>query len=129
MAWPVGPTWALNFRDGGGDEVLGGPVLLRAAEGDDEVFEQRHAVAGVGDLGVELHGPDAALVVGDAGDGVGGLRGDAEAGGERLGVVAVGHPDGERGGQAVEDVRGVGDGDFGVAVLVRCARHNACPPR
>ena len=106
--------------DGGLDEVLGRPVGLGAADVEDEVAEEFHALAGVGDLGVELHGPDAAR-----------LRWRCRRGrwrscavrtkpsGSVFGFVAVAHPDFERAGQAAEERRLGDDLDLGVAVLAR----------
>ena len=59
---------------------------LRAADIEDEVADELAAERRVVHLGMELHGPDAALVVGDAGQGVRGDGGAVKAGGkfERL---------------------------------------------
>jgi len=70
-----------------------------------------------------LHGPDAALRVGDAGQGVG-ADGDAvKAGGQLERLVAVAHPYLERGRQAGEERRrAVFDADFGMTVFALGAR-------
>ena len=107
----------LDALDGGLNEVFGGPVGLGAAEVEDKVAEQFHALAGVGDLGVELDGPDFFLFVGDAGYGVGCLGNERKAGREHGGIVAVGHPDVHGGGEAGEEWSLADEGDFGVAVL------------
>ncbi len=54
----------------------------------------------VPDLGMKLHRPDIARGIGYAGDGVGGARGQGKAGRQFQGLVAMGHPDIERWGQA-----------------------------
>ena len=60
----------------------------------DEALEDALALAGVGDLGVELQAVEAARLVGDAGQRrIGGLGDDAEAGRQALHPVAVAHPD------------------------------------
>ncbi len=89
--------------DGGLDEVFGGPVGFGFADVEEEVLDERGAVLGVMDFGVELDGPDIAGWVGDAGDGVGGLGGEMEAFGEGFGGVAVGHPCGDGGGEFGEE--------------------------
>ncbi len=43
----------------------------RAADVEDEILEQLRAERSVVHFGVELHGPDATLFVGDGGQGVG----------------------------------------------------------
>jgi len=105
--------------DRGLDEVLGCPVRFGAADIEHEVAEQFHALARVGDFRVKLDGPDAARLVGDAGEGVRGLRGEDEALGERLRFVAVAHPDLKRARQAGEERRLGDDVDLGMAVLAR----------
>ena len=109
------------FADGcdrGLDEVRRGPVARRAADLEDKIFDDLRAERRVMHLGVELHGPDAALRVGDAGQGVG-ADGDAvKAGGQLERLVAVAHPYLERWRQAgKERRRAVFDADFGVAIF------------
>ena len=98
-----------------------GPVADEAREVG-EVLQQARAVDGVVDLGVELHGVEAARRVAD--DGEGGVRRggeDLEARRQRGDAVAVAHPDllaaGEE--EAVEErVAGVaGGGEIGAAEL------------
>ena len=82
-----------DARDGGFDEVSGGPVLGGAADVDDEITEELSTLAGVGDFGVELHGPHLLRLVGDGGYGVVGPGDYVEAGREGFCVVAMTHPD------------------------------------
>ncbi len=116
MAWPV-PTCARMRSMVVWMKCSGVQSGLAPQMVDDEVLQQLHALAGVRDLRVELHRPDAALFVGDAGEGVGGPRGEGEAVGQLLRFVAVAHPDGERTGKSVEEEGLVDDIDLGVAVL------------
>src|SRR6185437_6062110 len=69
---------------------------------------------------MELHGPDAAVWIFDAGEGVGGNSNAAETGRKLEGFVAVAHPHLEGFGQLGEDGRGcVLDYDVGVTVLAQ----------
>ena len=69
-------------------------------------------------LRVELHGPNAPLLVGDSGQGVGGGGDAMESGGQFQRFVAVAHPHLECWRQPGKERRcGVFDGDFGMSVL------------
>src|SRR5690606_35731231 len=76
------------------DDVLGRPQRAAVADVDHEAAQQRFALRGVGNFGMELHAVPAPVVVGEGGDGnaVGG-GGDGEAGRRDGDVVAVAHPD------------------------------------
>ncbi len=76
------PTWARMRSMVEWMKCSGVQSGVGAADVEDEVAQQLHALRGVGDLGVELDGPDAAGFVGDAGDGVGGFGGEFEAFGQ-----------------------------------------------
>ena len=103
--------------DRGLDEVFGGPVGFGSADIEYKVSQQFCAVAGVGDFRMKLDGPDALLLVGDAGDGVCCLGDEFKANGKDCRVITVGHPDVQRGGEACEE-RGLLDNrHFGVAVF------------
>ena len=65
----------------------------RAADVEDEILEQLRPERRVVHLGMKLHGPDAALLVGDAGQSVRRDRGAVKAGGQLERLVAVAHPD------------------------------------
>ena len=119
MAWPVADFFA-DGVDGGLDEVFGGPVGLGSADVEDEVAEEFRAVSGVVDFGMELHGPDmrAGSAIPARALEVLAVRWKP-AGGPR--PVAVGHPDGDGGGEAVEEGIGLDEVDFGMAVLA-CRR-------
>ena len=70
------------------------------------------------DLGMELHSPNAAVVVGDAGEGIHADRGAMETSWKLFGFVAVAHPDREGMRQpGKERIGGVFNGHFGVAVF------------
>ena len=94
-----------NRGDGGLDEVSRGPVAGGFADVEEEVSDELWAERGVVDLGMELHGPDAAFGVGDAGEGVGGDGGAMEAFGEFDGFVAMAHPNLDGRGEIVEQLR------------------------
>ena len=69
-------------------------------------------------FGMELHGPDAALFVGNRSQSVGGDGGAAKAGRQFESFVAVTHPDRKRGWQSLkQSCVSVFDDDFGVTVL------------
>ena len=103
---------------GGLDEVGGSPVAACAADIEDEVFDELRAERCVVDFGVELHGPDATVFVGDGGEGVGGNGCSFEAGWQFEGFVTMAHPDLNGGGKTFEELDGsVFEGDFGVAVF------------
>ena len=69
------------------------PVAAAAADVVGEVLEQRRALRGVDDLGMEEAAVEASRVVGDRGIGRAvGRRGDPEPGGDRVDLVAVAHP-------------------------------------
>ena len=118
MAWPS-PTWA-RMRATVDSMKCSGVQSGVAPQMSKRKFEELRAVAGVGDLGVELHGPDAACRRWRCRRGRWRSGGEVEAGGEGFGLVAVAHPDVEGAGQAAEERR-FGDRtvDFGVAVLAR----------
>ena len=67
----IAADFVADLRDGGFDEVGGGPVAPGAADLEDKVADKVAAERGVVDFGMELDGPDAALFVGDAGEGIG----------------------------------------------------------
>ena len=97
------------------------PVAGEAADAEQEVLEQRSTDRGVDHLGVELEPVEAALLVGDRGEGRGVAAGDRdEALGDRHDPVAVAHPDG-RALAGIEDAReqrrGAVEADLGAAVL------------
>ena len=90
----VGADLGADAGDAVFDDVARGPEPSAAADVVDEALDDALALAGVGDLGVELHAVEAALLVGDAGQrGVRGLGDDREAGRQALDPVAVAHPD------------------------------------
>ena len=97
-----------DAEDGVGDEVAGGPVAAAAADAEEEVLEELLAVGRVHDLGVELEAEEAAVVGHDGVGGVVGVGDGVEAGRELCDAVAVGHPDGDRGGEAVEEDSALG---------------------
>ena len=69
------------------------PIAAAERDAMREVAEQRRALRRVHDLGMELHAVEAALVVGDGGEGRAfGNADDAEAFGQRLDAIAVAHP-------------------------------------
>ena len=89
-----------NRGDGGLDEVRRRPVAARAADAEDKILDQLRPKRRVMHLGMKLHGPDAALLVGDAGQRVGRDGGAMEARGQFQRLVAVAHPDLDRRRQA-----------------------------
>ncbi len=101
------------------DELGGGPVGLGVADTEEEVAQQLGSLRCVPDLGVELHRPDVARGIGDAGHGIGGAGGERKAGGQFQGFIAMGHPDVERFREAGKqrNLRAGHDGDLGMAVL------------
>ncbi len=115
------------------DVILHHPVGLRAADVPHEAREQRHALHGVRDLGVELHGVIAPRLVGHAGDGAAGRAGhELEARRQRRDLVAVAHPHLEHavafgGGEVLDafEQRGVAvSAHLGVAKLAAVAAFN-----
>ena len=62
------PTLRADLRDGVGDEILRRPVLLRAANADEEIADHVHAALGVENLRVKLDAVETALRVLDAGE-------------------------------------------------------------
>ena len=110
---------------GGLNEMRRGPVARRSADLEDKIFDDPRAERRVVHLGVELHGPDAALLVGDAGQGVG-ADGDAvKAGGQFERFVAVAHPYLECRRQAGEERRrAVFDADFGMTIFAQRRRQH-----
>ena len=108
------------------NQVVHGPVLLKAADVEQEVPEQLLAVLGVLDFGVELRGVDAALGVLHGGNRAhGGARGHGEPLGHAGDGVAVAHPHGLLKRRGVEELtlavafdrRGAVLADLGVAHL------------
>ena len=99
-------------------EVVHAPVLLKTADGEEEVGEDLLAVLGVLDLGVELGGVNLALGVLHGGHGadVGG-GGDGKALRDLADGVAVAHPDGLLERRGVEEGGVVVALDGGRAVL------------
>ena len=88
------------------------------------------ALARVVDLGMELHRPDVALGVGDAGDGVGCFGGQMEAGRKLERFVAVGHPDMQMDGQSGKERRLPDRRPRLRRGRIRaCRRSGPCPPR
>ena len=67
----------------------------RAPQMEKKVLDQLRAERRVVDLGMELHGPDAALGGLKGRESVGRDRGAMKARGQLGGLVAVAHPDGE----------------------------------
>ena len=115
-----------DLGDGLLDDVVRGPEPGAAADAVDEALDDALALAGVGDLGVELEPVEAAVLVGDPGErGVGGLADGVEAGRQAIHPVAVAHPDIQQaialGAGAVLDVaqqgRVAAGADLGIAVL------------
>ena len=100
------------------DVVLGGPVLARAADAEEEVADHVDAALGVEDLGVKLDAVEVALLVLDDGE-LGVFRGadGGVAGGQLDEAVAVGVPDLELLGQALEEAAGLLQGEHAVAVF------------
>ena len=112
------------------DEAVHLPVAGAAADVVEEVMEDLRAVLGMGDLGMELDGVDAAAFVAHRGGGaLSCARGCGEALGRDRDIVAVAHPaDAFAGNVVKEDV--VINGQLDLAVLAavlgacdRAARH------
>ena len=117
MTWPL-PTFSRMDATVVLDEVRRRPIARRAADVEDEVADELRAKRSVVHFGMELHGPDAALLVGDAGKGIRRDGSAVKARGQFEGLVPVAHPDRKSGRQACEQGgRAVFDGHFGVAVL------------
>ena len=113
----VGADLVADLGDGFGDEVGGVPVAGALADLVDEVAEQVESVGGVHDLGVELDAVAPGVVAhGGDRDAVGAGEG-AEAVGHLVDAVAVGHPDGHRSRQVLEQGRLVAGIDVGGAEL------------
>ena len=92
-----------DAQDRIGDEVAGRPVAAAAADAEDEVLDQRLPLGRVHHLRVELEADDAGVVAHDGDRGVLRVSEGAEAGGQLGNAVAVGHPDGHRAREALED--------------------------
>ena len=111
---PAVPTWARTL----GDRLLAvgvhRPVAGEARDAEQEVLQEAGADRGVDHLGVELDAVEAAVLVGDGGEGRGvALGDDGEARRDGGDAVAVAHPDGRalaRGEDALEQRRGAGRG-------------------
>ena len=85
---------------------------------EEERLQDLHAVLGVRDLGMELHGVDAAVAILEAGDGNRvGTRRHREARGRGRDGVAVTHPHRLVDGEIGEQQRRTFDVQFGAAVL------------
>ena len=100
------------------DVVVHVPVVAAAADVVREAREDRRALLRVRDLGMELHGVEAARLVGHRRDRAGRRRPDQrESRRQRGDLVAVAHPDVE---QAVP---------FRVAAVLRCRANSVECPR
>jgi len=100
------------------DVVFGGPVLLGTADDEEEVADDIDTAFGVENLGVELDAVEVALAVFD--DGKLGVLGGADgsvAGRKSDEAVAVGIPDLELLGEALEETAGFVEGENAVAVF------------
>lgn len=98
------------------------PVGVRAADVEDEVREDLVAVFGVDDLRVELDAEEAPRLVADCRVGaVRRGRAHLEARRDRRDAVAVAHPDGERVGEALEELVARLDRHLGLAVFAPLA--------
>ena len=87
------PHLLSDLRDCGVDEIVHPPLALAAADAVEEVPQHVAAVLGVVDLGVELHAVELLFLVRHRRHGaVRGGRGDGEAVGHLVDVVAVAHP-------------------------------------
>ena len=82
-----------NARDGFFDEGGTAPLFLGVADAEEEIAEQLSALFRVIDFDVELDGVDFAGGIFERGDGVVGVAGGAETGGQLADVVAVTVPD------------------------------------
>ena len=112
------------------DVVVHVPVVAAAADVVREAGEQRRALLRVRDLGMELHGVEAARLVGHRGNGAGRRRADElEAGGHRRDLVAVAHPHVEEAVpflvrpvlEAAKELRVPARANFGVAEFAHLA--------
>ena len=115
----VGTDLFADGVEGVVDDVGHLPGAAGFADAVEEVFDDLRAVGGVGDFGVELDGVEGFGGVAHGGHGAGGGGGEGEEGGaEVFDLIAVGHPDGGFGGDAVEEVGGVlREVEFGAAVF------------
>ena len=128
----VGAYLLTQFSDGVLDERRGCPLTATAADAADEVLEEKGALEGVIDLGMELHGPYGLLARG-GGDIIGGvLHGigggdDLCAMGEVGDGVAVAHPHLRVVVEAVEEGIVLADGDEVLTPVLTgaCALHLA----
>src|SRR5262249_48141926 len=93
----------LDLADALLHKVLRSPFPARAAYLVNKVAQQIDAVPGVMNFGVELHGPDAPLLVLDPGQRVAAARNHVESAGEFQGFIAMRHPDVHRLRQRIED--------------------------
>ncbi len=89
------PTWARILAISAGAEMRHAPVARQAGDAAHEVADQLAAARGVRHLGVELHGVELALLVGDGGERRALRHADhLEAGRQARDAVAVAHPHG-----------------------------------
>jgi hypothetical protein len=112
--------------DGIGEDVAGAPERIRAADLAHEALEQASALGGVGDFGVKLYPVETPPFIAHGGERNGaGAGAGGESRRQRVDPIAMTHPHIEHaapGGIAavlelIEQARGAGDRDLGVAEL------------
>ncbi len=81
-----------NRRNGGLDKVCWSPVAASAADGKDKILEKILPQGCVVDLGMKLHGPDAALRILDSCQRIGSGSRAVKAGGQFESFVSMTHP-------------------------------------
>ena len=129
---PAGADLGRTLRDRLRAVGVHRPVAGEARDAEQEVLQEACADGGVDDLGVELDAVEAAVLVGDGGEGRGVALGeDGEARRDGGDLVAVAHPDGRAlagGEDALEQGRGAVEADLGAAILALGCEGSTRPP-